>query len=95
VVEDREMGEFMFFKQVFFKRRPRPPLSDAADLVDRAVRLVHGYWRDRSFQPREKDLRAFQELERRLFLAAATARRIAIRMERRLAGEPEIKDWRR
>jgi len=75
---------------VFFRRKPKPPLAEAARLVEEAVRLVHGYWRDRRYSPSEADLRAFHDREMRLFRSAATARRIALRMERRAAGEPEV-----
>jgi hypothetical protein len=75
---------------MLFKRKPKPPLIEAVRLVDRAVLLIHGYWRDRRYRPSEADLRLFLDLEKRLFRSAATARRIALRMERRFHGEPEI-----
>ena len=56
----------------------------------RAVLLIHGYWRDRRYRPSEAELWLFLDLERRLFRSAATARRIALRMEWRFQGEPEI-----
>lgn len=73
---------------MFFRRKPKPPHIEAARLVEEAVRLVHRYWRDRRYSPSAADLHAFRDLETRLFRNAAAARRIAIRMERRAAGEP-------
>lgn len=75
---------------MFFRRKPKPALSEAARLVEEAVRLVRGYWRDRRYSPSGADLQAFRDLEMRLFRSAAMARRIAIRLERRAAGEPEV-----
>jgi hypothetical protein len=74
---------------MLFKRRPKPPLLEAVRLVDQAVLLIHAYWRDRGYRPSEADLRLFLDLERTLFRSAATAGRIALRMERRFHGEPE------
>ncbi|MCB5174334.1 hypothetical protein [Microvirga lenta] len=77
---------------MFFRRKPKPPLTEAARLAEEAVRLVYRYWHDRRYSPSEADLQAFQDLQMRLFRSAATARRIAIRMERRLNGEPEVNE---
>jgi hypothetical protein len=81
---------------MFFRRKPKPPLTEASRLVEEAVRLVHGYWRDRRYSPSEADLQAFRDLEMCLFRSAAAARRIALRMERRFHGEPEVNEhkWR-
>jgi phytoene dehydrogenase-like protein len=75
---------------MLFKRKPKPPLAEAARLAERAVELVYLYWRDRRYRPSETDVKLFQDLEKTLFRSAATARRIAIRLERRFHGEPEI-----
>ena len=82
---------------MFFRRKPKPPLDEAARLAEEAVRLVHRYWHDRRYSQSAADLQAFRDLETRLFRSAAAARRIAIRMERRGAGEPETsaRKWRR
>lgn len=75
---------------MLFRHGPRPPLSEAARLVHQAVELIYRYWRDRRYMPSEADVKAFEDLEKALFRSAATARRIAIRMERRIRGEPEV-----
>jgi len=71
---------------MLFKRKPKPPLTEAARLMDQPDGLIHAYWRDRRYQPSEADLRLFLDLERTLFRSAATAGRIALRMERRFHG---------
>jgi hypothetical protein len=77
---------------MFFRRKVRPPLSEAARLVHQAVELIHQYWRDRRYMPSAADVKAFEDLETALFRSAAAARRIAIRMERRINGEPEVNE---
>jgi hypothetical protein len=77
---------------MFFRRKPKPPLAQAETLVQEAAALIHRYWRDREYTPSEADLTMFRRLEDRLFLCHATVRRIAIRMERRFHGEPEINE---
>ena len=78
--------------RMLFRRKPRPPLSEAARLVEQAIGLIYQYWRDKGYRPSAADVRAFQMLEQRLFRSAGTAGRIAIRMERRIRGEPEINE---
>ena len=77
---------------MFFRRKPNPPLAQAERLVQEAVRLVHGYWRDRDYRPSPTDLKAFQRLEAMLFRSYATVRRLTLRMERRFHGEPEVNE---
>jgi hypothetical protein len=71
-------------------RRPKPPLAQAERLVQEAVALIHGYWRDTDYRPSRSDLAKFLRLETMLFRSSGTVRRIVIRMERRFHGEPEI-----
>jgi hypothetical protein len=82
---------------VFFRRKEKPPLDQAMRLVDEAIRIIYAHWRDRDNRPSERDLKAFEDIQQRLFGAHATARRIAIRMQRRFHGEPEVNaaKWRR
>ena len=75
---------------MFFRRKPKPPLTQAEKLVYEAVTLIHGYWRDKDYRPSRADLRRFRQLEMILFRSYATVRRICIRMERRFHGEPEV-----
>ncbi|MCB8820613.1 hypothetical protein [Microvirga rosea] len=75
---------------MFFRRKPKPPLIHASQLVRDAVVLAHAYWRDRDYRPSETDLALFRQLEQALFVSYATIRRITIRMERRFHGEPEV-----
>jgi hypothetical protein len=80
---------------MFFRRKPKKPLAHAERLVNEAVALIHHYWRDRDYRPDQADLRMFSRLEGMLFRSSAIARRIAIRMERRFHGEPEINERKR
>ena len=73
-----------------FRRKPKPPLTEAARLVQQSVALIHAYWRDRDYMPSATDLTMFRQLEDKLFLCHAAVRRIVIRMERRFHDEPEI-----
>jgi len=75
---------------MFFRRKPKPPLKQAEKLVQEAVTLIHGYWRDKDYRPSRSDLAMFDHLEMMLFRSYATVRRIGIRMERRFHGEPEV-----
>ena len=77
---------------MFFRRKPRPPLTEAERLVRQAVGLVYGYWRDRDYRPSPADLKRFRQLEGMLFLSYGTVRRICIRMERRFHGKPEVNE---
>ncbi|PVE24743.1 hypothetical protein DC522_08965 [Microvirga sp. KLBC 81] len=73
-----------------FRRKPKPPLAQAEKLVQEAATLIYRYWRDRDYMPSRSDLTMFHQLEEMLFHSHAAVRRIAIRMERRFHGEPEI-----
>ncbi|WP_445502312.1 hypothetical protein [Microvirga sp. G4-2] len=75
-----------------FRRKSKPPLTEAARLVQQAVALIHGYWRDTSYRPSTTDLTMFRQLKEMLFRSHGTVRRIAIRMERRFHDEPEINE---
>lgn len=77
---------------MFFRRKPKPPLAQAEKLVQEAVALVYRYWRDKDYRPSPTDLQAFLRLERTLFRSDAIVRRLAIRMERRFHGEPEVNE---
>ncbi len=76
---------------MLFRKKPKPPLDEAAALVDRAVAITRAYWRDTLYRPSESDLAAFRTLERRLLASYGAVRRIVIRMERRFCGEPEVR----
>ncbi|PVE25930.1 hypothetical protein DC522_03955 [Microvirga sp. KLBC 81] len=75
-----------------FRRKPKPPLAQAEKLVQEAATLIHRYWRDSDYMPSTADLIMFRQLEDKLFLCHAVVRRIALRMERRFHGEPEINE---
>jgi hypothetical protein len=77
---------------MFFRRKPKPPLVQAEELVQEAVVLIHGYWRDKDYRPSRTDLKTFLQLEDMLLRSYGTVRRIAIRMERRFHGEAETDD---
>ncbi|MGO4571545.1 hypothetical protein [Microvirga sp. 2TAF3] len=66
-------------------------------LVDEAIGIIRAHWRDIDDRPSERDLKAFDDLQEKLFHAHGAARRIAIRMQRRFHGEPEVDaaKWRR
>jgi len=75
---------------VLFRKKPKPPLTEAIRLVQQAVTLVHAYWRDRDYQPSRSDLALLRRLEDMLFCSHSLVRRIGLRMERRFHGEPDV-----
>ncbi|PVE23131.1 hypothetical protein DC522_17390 [Microvirga sp. KLBC 81] len=77
---------------MIFRRKPKPPLRHAEELVREAVAIVYESWRDKDYRPSPADLRTFRELEEMLFRSYATMRRITIRMERRFYGEAEVNE---
>lgn len=77
---------------MIFRRKPKPPLAQAEKLVHEAVALAHRYWRDAGYRPSESDLAVILRLEETLLRSYAIMRRIAIRMERRFHGEPEVNE---
>jgi len=77
---------------MIFRRKQKPPLAQAEKLVQEAVVLIHSYWRDESYKPSQPDLKKSLQLEDMLLRSHAAVRRIALRMERRFHGEPEINE---
>jgi len=83
---------FRRYYRSWFPHRPRPPLAQAGWHADEIVALLYRYWRDRTYQPSEAEIRGLLVLEQRLFWLHATGRRLIVRLERRFHGEPEINE---
>lgn len=77
---------------MIFRRKPKPPLVQAENLLREAVALIHSHWRDKDYRPSQTDLAIFRGFEELLFRSHAAVRRIAIRMERRFHNESEVNE---
>lgn len=79
---------------MLFQKKPRPPLEQAARLVQEAVEVAYQYKRDRGYRPTPDDLAAFERLATLLWESHTTVRYIARCMGQRSRGEPEgAKKW--
>lgn len=74
---------------MFFRKKPKPPLEDAIDLVEQAVKIAYAYKRDKKFHPSENDLKLFERFSDLIWRRQATARYISRCMGQRFRGEPE------
>jgi hypothetical protein len=74
---------------MFFKRKPKPPLENAFQMVNDATKIAYKYQHDRNYMPSEKELRLFDALSETLFRNYSTVTRIARKMHQRARGEPE------
>ena len=72
-----------------FKRKPKPPLEEAVQMVGNAVEVAYQYLRDRKHMPSEEELRLLNKLAEVLWTNHATAQYIARNMRQHFNGEPE------
>ena len=72
-----------------FKRKPKPPLEGAIQMISDATEVAYKYLRDRSHMPTEEELRLLNQLAKTLWANHATAQYISRNMHQRSRGEPE------
>lgn len=72
-----------------FRRKPKPPLAEAIQMVGDAVEVAYKYLRDRKHMPSEEELRQLDQLAKALWENHGTAQYISRNMHQRFRGEPE------
>jgi hypothetical protein len=77
------------YRAMFFKRKPKPPLKVAIQMVDDAVDIAYKYLRDKNHMPTNDELQLLDALAKNLWSQYATAQYIARNMGQRSRGEPE------
>jgi hypothetical protein len=74
---------------MFFKRKPKPPLMTAIDVVNEAIQIAYIYQHDRKYMPSKEDLQLFKRFAETLFRNYSTMERICRNLHQRSRGEPE------
>lgn len=74
---------------MLFRRKPRPPIGKAAQMVGEAVEVAFRHKRDKAYMPTEEELRQFDRLAQYLWESHCTAQYISRCLHQRVNGEPE------
>lgn len=69
--------------QLFFTKKPMPPLEGAIHLVEQAVEIAYVYLRRRDYTPSDDELRCFEQLVQTLWQNYTTLHYIAQHMRER------------